>query len=1052
MRFRPALRGLSMATSYGQSRAPLIVHHMIEAATAAAPAVAAVVGDQTLSYGELLTRAQSLASSLREAGVTRGSLVGVFAESSPHLVVAALGVLEAEAAYVPLDPGYPPDRLTSMLQRARVSAFVAQEGYLPLAGDHAEAPTFELALGPVAKASPPTASDDVSPADAAYVMFTSGSTGTPKGVMISHKALARHIHAQQQEFGLSSHDRVLQFFSPSFDGSAEEIFPTLASGATLVLRTERMVESVEGFWSECDRLGVSIAHLPTSFWHELAVGGGTVPGALRLIVVGGELIRLDLLARWRRRVAERVRLIDVYGATEATIMSTAMDWTTAPIPSPTSEIAVGSALGEDEVLVVDERYRRVPDGAPGEIAIAGPGVAHGYLGDVRTTATRFVPDERRTGTRMYLTGDRGRMVGDLLFFAGRSDEQLKLRGFRIEPADVETAMEAHPAVSACAVVAAADALTAFVVMTDETEEAELRVHAQAKLPPFMVPARIIRIDALPLTPNAKVDRRRLTAEAVDLASSEDEAQWPADPLERDLVAIWREVLGVPRVGADDDLFDFGLHSLQLLRVQSRIRESLGLDVETRDLFETRTVRRLAARIDANGIRRLAETIPRSELTRAPLTRAQLRLWLLEQVNPAGALAYTIPFARRIQGPLNVAVLGEAFENVVARHAALRTSFRFEGEEGVQQIHDDIEVPFDMVELSSLAGDERAIEAVCSKYSEHTFDLTHPPLIRAWLLRLASDDHILLVVVHHIVFDGWSIEIFDEELGREYRSLAHGEDAPRDPSPPRFLDFAIWDRARSEDSDAHLEHWVELLDGADRSLRLPFDRQHQRIASFRGGREFRQLGAEPTLALSHAAMDAGTTAFAMMAAAIAACVSAWTSQREFVIGSSLAARPLSALERVIGLFVDTTVLRYAIDPAAEFSQLARATHDQVIEAYQRQLPLEAVLRTMGLGGALSHQPLFEVVIGYHRGRRANLELGGDLQVDPQQVDNRSAKFDLMLDIDHEDGALHIALEFNGDVFERGTARRLLDDYIAALKVVLNVPGATVGSVISSVRTR
>jgi amino acid adenylation domain-containing protein len=606
------LRTWSIGALAGEEPRP--VHLLVrEQAERTPDAVAVRQAGEALTYGELGRRGRALGRFLRGRGVGPETRVGVYLDRSPELLVALLGVLEAGAAYVPLDPQYPRDRLAYLVRDSGIRLLLTRERlFADLPGSAAAEAVFLDADRERIEAEPAAAPETaVLPESAAYVIYTSGSTGKPKGVVVPHGALAGFTAAARGAYGIGPADRVLQFASASFDASAEEIWPTLASGARLVLRTEEMLGSARLFLDACREWGITVLDLPTAYWHELVAElcedrGAELPEGLRLVIIGGERALPERLRAWRERFGARVRVVNTYGPTEATVVATLCDLQDAdddPAAAP-RHVAIGRPLGHARAYVLDPRAEPAPVGVPGELYLGGGGVARGYLGDPARTADRFVPDPFTgvAGARLYRSGDRVRWRADgTLEFIGRVDQQVKIRGFRVEPGEVEAVLARQPGVEDAAVVAREDApgqprLVAYVVLADPAPPvAALRAALRAELPPYMIPAAWVVLDALPLTPGGKTDRRALPAPEARGAAPEGPAAEavPRTDAERVIAGAWREVLGVGEVGLDDNFFDLGGHSLLLARLRSRLRGSFPSDVSIVVLFRYPTVRSLA---------------------------------------------------------------------------------------------------------------------------------------------------------------------------------------------------------------------------------------------------------------------------------------------------------------------------------------------------------------------------------------------------------------------------------------------------------------------------
>ncbi|MEM1207365.1 MAG: amino acid adenylation domain-containing protein, partial [Acidobacteriota bacterium] len=817
----------------GEPFVPLhrLVRRSLDAAPGRKALVAAAPIDSTgpyppgtsLTYLDLGRRSARLARHLRGLGVGPETRVGVCLERSREAAVAFLGILEAGAAWVPLDPTYPAERLAFMVDDSGMELALTQgslAGKLPASLDKVllDRRFDEL-----------TGAGDADPIDlpshpeaAAYVIYTSGSTGRPKGVVVPHRAAANHSLAMVERYGLGPADRVLQFASLSFDISIEEIFPSWIAGSTVVMRSEEQSLAFGDFLRLLDEHGVTVANLPTPYWHEwvseLAEGRSSMPEALRLVIVGTEQALPERLQVWLRTVGDRPAWINAYGPSETTITSTT--WGAPPArgdddaPAEVERAPIGFPVAGATNHVLDGRLRPLPTGVPGELCIGGLGVARGYLQRPALTAERFVPDpySQRPGARLYRSGDRVRRGEDgAIEFLGRFDQQVKIRGFRIEIGEIEFLLSTHPEVKE-AVVVAVDAgpgdrrLAAYVAPEDGARvdtpadlPAALADHLRSHLPAYMVPSATVLLEALPLTPSGKIDRRALPEPTwgVDDEAAEGSpaARALRSPMERIVAEVFGHVLGRGRVGPHEGFFDLGGHSLLATRMLSRLRSTLGVELPLRDVFEAPTVSALTQRVEAaqrraRGQRPVPPIVPRprSEDAAAPLSFAQQRLWFLHQLDPDSP-AYNMPTALRLRGDLDIPRLERALSSLIARHESLRTSFRSDRGKPVQIIAEPAAV---VLEPRRVDGEEEAFRAA-GESSLEPFDLATGPLLRLGLLRLGPEEHWLLFTFHHIVSDGWSTDLFIQEALERYRADEQDR-APRLPELPiQYADFAAWQR-------------------------------------------------------------------------------------------------------------------------------------------------------------------------------------------------------------------------------------------------------------------
>jgi amino acid adenylation domain-containing protein len=1041
---------------------PRPVHERIaERARETPDAPAVLFRGQALSYAELDRRADALARELRARGAGPERRVAVLLERSPEMVVAVLAVLRSGAAYVPLDPGYPADRVAYVLEDSGAILLVSGDGVTapsppgPLSpasgrkGENDNGNDMALAPLPLAGEGLGRGPAEVTPDSAAYVIYTSGSTGRPKGVVVPHRALAGYTEHARAEYGIGAGDRVLQFASLVFDASAEEIFPALASGAGLVLRTEEMIDSPGAWARACGEWGITVASLPTAYWHELAAAPvdelPALPEALRLVIIGGERALPERLDAWRARFGTRARLVNTYGPTEATIVATLAD-VTEPEPAdpvraelpdmPLSPVPIGRPVSNARAYVLDAHGRPVPAGVAGELFVGGAGVARGYLGRPGLTAERFVPDPFGSdgGARLYRTGDRVRWRPDgRLEFLGRTDAQVKVRGFRIEPGEVETELARHPAVRECAVVAREDEpgavrLVAYLAPADGAQApdaAELRGFLGATLPAYMVPAAFVALDRLPLTASGKLDRRALPAPD---AAPAGEGGAPRTPVEEILAGIFAEVLRLERVGVHEGFFDLGGHSLLATQAMSRLRAALHVDLPLKVLFEAPTVAALAGRVEAA----LPDAVPVPPIRPAPrggelpLSFAQERLWFLDHLEP-GSPFYNVPGALRLAGALDAAALEWALGEVVRRHEALRTVFPARGGRGVQVVLPPEPFALPLEDLRDLAEAEReaAVRRAVDEEVRHAFDLARGPLLRARLLRVADEEHVLAMVMHHVVSDAWSTGIFFGELGEAYRARLAGRDPALPPLPVQYADFAVWQREwlQGEVLERQLGWWRERLRGAPAVLELPTDRPRPPVQRFHGASHVFAVPDDAARALRALGRREGATPFMVLLAGFQLLLARYAGQDDVVVGTPIAGRNRQETERLIGFFVNTLALRTELWDDPGFRELVARVRETTLGAYQHQdLPFERLVEELQPERSLSRTPLFQVMFVFQNAPPGALDLGG-VAVEPVEFEFRSEKFDLTLTMLESPDGLLGGIQYSTDLFDAATVERM-----------------------------
>ncbi|WP_437755425.1 amino acid adenylation domain-containing protein [Sorangium sp. So ce1389] len=1026
--------------------------HLIEAATRRRPHAGAVVcGDHRLDYEQLDRRSNQLANHLRRRGVGPGALVGICLERSLDMVVGLLGILKAGGAYVPLDPAYPRERLSFIMSDAQLAVLVT-EGRLAQAlpdggvtrvwldADRAEIDRESTA--------PPVV--DVRSGSLAYVIYTSGSTGTPKGVEITHHSLVNLLTSMRERPGLGEHDRLLAVTSLSFDIAALDIFLPLSTGALLDVANRELSVDGAALSERLSRAGITVLQAtPATFRLLLEAGWG---GSKELkILVGGEAVPRELADALVDRAAS---VWNMYGPTETTIYSCGHPIAKGPGPVP-----IGRPIANTRVYVLSDRLHPLPVGIPGELYIGGEGLARGYHRRPDLTAERFVEDPfaPEPGGRMYRTGDLVKWLPDgTLDFLGRLDHQVKIRGFRIELGEIESVLGAHPAVGQAVVVAREDRrgdrrLVAYLTArgSGSPTPGELRAHLQEKLPEYMIPSAFVALEAMPLTPNGKVDRRALPAPEQRAVDAGGDLAAPRTPVEEVLAGIWAHVLGLERVGAHDDFFRLGGHSLLAAQVLARLRSVFRIDLPLRALFEAPTLAGLAERVEA--AQRASAGIHRPPLRSAgregapPLSFAQQRLWFLAQLEPDSAF-YNIPGAARIQGPLDRAALEASIQEVARRHEALRTTVAIVDGTPHQVIAPDARLPFEIIDLRALVGSaqEAEVRRRAADEARQPFDLARGPLARAKLLQLGDAEHVLLLTMHHIISDGWSVGVLLKELAALYPAFRRGEPSPLSAVPIQYGDFAAWQRRwlEGEAREEQLAYWKRQLAGAPRYLDLPTDRPRPAVQRFRGATLSFQLSGELTAALSRLSRRASVTPFMTLLAGFQVLLGRHAGVEEVCVGTPVAGRNRMELEGLIGMFVNTLVLRTDLSGAPSFEELLSRVREVALGAFEHQdVPFDQVVDVLQPPRDLSRSPLFQVAFALQNAPLPPLVLE-ELTLSPLVADSATSKVDLSLMLADAGEGMQGWLEYNTDLFDGVTIERMAKRYLTLLESAAQDPGQRV----------
>ena len=1022
-----------------------------EQARATPDRVAVRFDERELSYGELDVRANRLANRLLALGAGPDELVGVCLNRSEELLVALLATLKTGAAYVPIDPGFPPARQEFMLADAQVRVLVTEEPLLAsLPASDATVLCVDRDGGEVALESTDPPAHDAGAEDLAYVIYTSGSTGKPKGVEIPHRALVNFLCSMREQPGLVAEDVLVAVTTLSFDIAGLELYLPLITGATVVIASAQTAADPRALARLLESSGATAMQATPTTWRMLIDSGW--PGRADLkALCGGEALPPALADELVWRVPE---LWNMYGPTETTIWSTC-----AHVRSPGEQPTIGRPIANTTLHVLDGRGAPAPIGVPGELLIGGAGLAHGYRNRPELTAERFVTDEPG-GERLYRTGDLARYRPDgTVQFLGRLDHQVKLRGFRIELGEIEAVLGGHPAVAGAAAIVhdgpqGEPSLIAYVVPDGEPADPEdLRRFLGESLPAYMVPATIVTLERLPLTPNGKIDRKALPAPELP-SSREDQYTEPRDATEAAVASVFCEVLGVDRAGAHDDFFGLGGQSLLAARLVSRLDARFEIELPLRALFEAPTVAGLAAHIEALTAAPQAPQTPAPEplvgldaspeppplLPVAgvrPASFAQERFWFIDQIG-AGA-AYNISWPLRLRGALDVVALERALNEIVRRHEILRSRFAVEDGRPVQVVEPSRPVSLEFVDLSGETEREREAQRLIDERTQAPFDLAEGPLIRASLLRLEPAEHVLQVVVHHAAADGGSKVVFFRELGALYGAYLDNRPAALPEPPIQYADFARWQRStqQGERLERELAHWSRELDGIPAGLELPSDRPRPEAATLRGAWLRTKLADDTLERLGGLARTEGATLFMVMLAAFEVLLHRYSGQEDVVVGTPVDTRGRAELEQLIGPFVNTLVLRSDLSGAPSFRELLDRVKRRTLDAIEHQeLPFERLVEALAPERELGRHPLFQALIALNPPEPA-IELQG-LEVEELDTEKTASRVDLTLLLQQREQGLDLIWEYSSDLFEPDTVRQMADRFLCLLDSIVSSP--------------
>jgi natural product biosynthesis luciferase-like monooxygenase protein/amino acid adenylation domain-containing protein len=1051
--------GASPARVNGTRPATTAQERVARQAARTPDAVALRCAEQTLTYRELNERANQIAHRLIATGVRPGQLVSICAERSTDLAVAVLAALKSGAAYLPIDPSYPAERIAFVLRNAVAEVVLTQPELVDRLGlrdrkivSLSDDFSAEPATNPVV---------EIEPQHPAYVIYTSGSTGEPKGVTITHDNLSHYLDALPASIGVRSDDVYLHTASIAFSSSVRQLFVPLSLGAQCVIATRELTENPLALFSEIKQRGVTVIDLVPSYWrvcnHALKSLCASdreqlLDNRLRLLLSASEPLPTDVVQEWRS-LGLRMPAINMFGQTETTGIVA-----TYPIPEDVSQLGrivpVGRALSDTQLYVLDDAGQPVSNGYTGAVYVGGRGVGAGYLNRADLTSERFVEHPTKPGVRVYSTGDRGRMGADgSLEFVGRGDAQVKIRGHRVELEEVEAGLRAYSAIREAAALAKVDTsgetrLVACLALTpgQAPSLAQLRRHLQRTLPDYMIPTQFALVEKLPRTPNGKLDRRALSEFEPSSWLGSANYVAPRTETEKLIAGIWADLLEVPRVGVHDGFLELGGHSLMAHRVAVRLRQALGVELPLREILQAATVEQLATRIDAASSAPATQLPPITPITRAeelPLSNPQQRLWLLAQINP-NSTAYNLSAGLRLVGELNVAALERAISEVVRRHESLRTIFPTRNGVAVQIITPAEPVTLPLIELTpDGAVDERA-RSLSEEEVRRVFDLEAGPLFRALLLRKAEHEHVLVITMHHIISDGWSRGVLYREIAELYSAFSDGLSSPLSDLPIQYVDYADWQRTWLDSGvvAGQLEYWKQHLAGALPLLDLPTDRPRPPMQTTAGATYRFELPAVLAEQLRAVGAQENATLFMTLLAAFQTLLHRYSGQTDIVVGTPVAGRNHLETEQLIGFFVNTLVMRADLSGEPTFRALLQRVREVAHAAYDHQdVPFEKLVEELGAARDLSRSPIFQTMFILQNTPTRPFHLRG-LSLDNVELDAGAAKFDLTLSVVVEDNGLTGSIEYSTDLFDAGTIERMSGHYRKLLEGIVANADATI----------
>jgi amino acid adenylation domain-containing protein len=1004
-------------------------------------AVAVEYRGQELSYQDLDRRSNQLGRYLQKLGAGPDVRVGICLERGLDLIVSLMAVQKAGAAYVPLDPNYPAERVSYMLEDSQAPVLLTQGSLLDRMPAFAgEVVNLDRQWENISHESQTRPQRRSLPQNLAYVIYTSGSTGKPKGVAICHSCVAAFISWCRETFSPLEFSGVLASTSICFDVSIFETFVPLSCGGTLIvvgniLDVERMTNP--------DRVKV-ISTVPSAMRELVAMKA--IPASVMTVNLGGEAVPVGLAPQIYEGTNIK-RVLNMYGPTEDTTYSTC-----AWLPREADiTVPIGRPITNSKVYVLDAEMQSVPIGVTGDIYISGAGLARGYLTHPEWTAEKFIPNpfSDQPGDRLYRVGDLGKYRTDgQLGYLGRNDFQVKVRGHRIELGEIETACEeieqiGQAVVMACEKEQGEKELVAYLVISSEISDDEIRERLRKRLPDYMSPSVFVRMESLPLTPNGKINRRALPAPASSLRTNAGGYVPPASPLEELLAGIWAQVLGVERVGVHDNFFARGGHSLLATQVVARMRSALNVGIPLPRIFETPTIAALAVWIEQElqgATEKVSPIAPVPREDSTVLSYTQKRLWFISELEPDGT-SYNLPAAVRIEGSLDVIALEKSLKEIVRRHEALRTRFLVIDGEPRQIIEDDVSVELPLVSLEHVPAHElqKRVESAIQEDAHKAFNLGRGPLVRVTLLRLSERHHVLVVTMHHIIADDWSVGILVKELSALYGAFSAGRPSPLAELPLQYADFSVWQQKslNEEALGQQLEYWKRQLAGLE-ALELPTDRVRPAVQSGNGSRMRFTLSPELTRQLTDLGRRHNATLYMTLLAAYQTLLFHYSGQTDIAVGTSIAGRRHAEIEGLIGCFINMLVLRTDLSGEPTFIELLKRVKNVTLGAYAHQdVPFEKLVETLHPDRDLSRTPLFRAMLVLHNTPQSELQLG-NARLQILDVESVSTKFDLTLFVSEDAGGLKGVLDYRADLFDAESIARLGKDFETILNCVAFSP--------------
>jgi len=994
------------------------------------PDAIAIIGDDNqLTYNDLNSRSNQLAAVLIEHGLSKDNLVGICLDRSAELLVVLLGVLKTGAGYVPLDPEYPVDRLNFMVKDSGLQYLITQDDYINRLSSVEHTLLIDKLVYDSADKPLQNPQVEISEDSICYVIYTSGSTGKPKGVMVPHSSVSNFLRSMTSTPGISNTDTMLAVTTLSFDIAVLELYLPLVSGAKVVVATREEVIDANKLKSLLDEFKVTIMQATPTTWR-LLCNANWLGGDEFKILCGGEALPSDLCADLLERCGQ---LWNMYGPPETTIWSTCH-----LITKGENKPFIGSAIANTNLYVLDEFLNLVPDGIAGELYIGGNGVTLGYMNRESLTNERFLLPDMVNKDRCYRTGDKVRFTSSgNLEYLGRLDAQIKLRGFRIELGEIESSINQHESVKECAVTAQEkslgdERLVGFIVPSDKSVNLkQIRESLSDVLPNFMIPQHLMQVSALPRTANGKLDRKALPNFVFSEKDQEIRVE-ASTASERILVSIWREVLNLNSVSIDRNFFHLGGHSLLIAKIIQKLERDQSVLLHYRDVFDNPTIQKLAQVIDSRVKQqnhKLVKPItPGDKKNIKVLSLAQQRLWYLDKMDP-GSTHFNLPSAFRFLGKLDIAALELAFQQIISRQEVFRTSILDQPEGPVLFIYEQLDFTLEVNELPASDNQEELLSDKLDQLQCNAFDISQAPLLRAELIKLSEQENVLFFMPHHLVFDGWSFDVFLRELTTFYSQNTGFDFHPLPELPIQYADYAIWLREllSSHELDRQLKYWREQLQGSLPVLQMPIDYSRPEVATNKGAEIHFQVDESVFESLESLAKSKDVSIFMILMSCYLSLLNRYTGQTDLIVGVPMADRTRPGTEDLIGFFVNAMVLRFNVDPDQSFTELLNQVKETCLSGFSNQdVPFESLVEQLNPERDLSRAPLFQTSVTYQDVSSREISMG-DIDIQQIEIPTTEAPLDINIWFKRRGNEVLGAVVYNTDLFHADSIERIVDSF-------------------------